>query len=173
MKKVLWSALYAIRRKPTDYKYPNQELKGICTSLVMFIALMFGFHTSQVKNKNLLDHISACNTLLRHNKNISFLKQIMTDSEKWILYNNVEQKTLWGKQDEPPPTTPKASLHSEKVMVGLECLWWDWKEVLCCELFPESQTIPTRPAPNRPTERSPQQKASRISQQEMYNLPSG
>ena len=138
----------------------------------MFIALMFGFHTSQVKNKN-LDHISACNTLLRHNKNISFLKQIMTDSEKWILYNNVEQKRLWGKQDEPPPITPKASLHPEKVMVGLECLWWDWKEVLCCELFPESQTNPTRPAPNRPIERSPQQKASRISQQEMYNLPSG
>ena len=27
-------------------KYPNQELKIICTSLVMFITLMFGFHMS-------------------------------------------------------------------------------------------------------------------------------
>ena len=27
-------------------KYPNQVLKIICTSLVMFIALMFGFHVS-------------------------------------------------------------------------------------------------------------------------------
>ena len=61
--------------------------------------------------------------------------------------------------------------------------WWDWNEVPCCELFPESSTIPTHTVPNqqcqhvllpiRPTERSRQQKASRISQQKMYNLPSG
>ena len=28
------------------FKYPNQVLKIICTSLVVFIALMFGFHIS-------------------------------------------------------------------------------------------------------------------------------
>ena len=59
--------------------------------------------------------------------------------EKWILYNNVEQKKAWGKQNEPPPSTPKASLHSKKVM----CIWWDWKVVLYYELFPENQTIST------------------------------
>ena len=33
-------------RQPTYSKYPNQVLKIICTSLVMLIALIFGFHIS-------------------------------------------------------------------------------------------------------------------------------
>ena len=38
----------------------------------------------------------------------------MTDAEKWILYNNAEQTRSWGKRNEQPPTTPKASLHPKK-----------------------------------------------------------
>ena len=62
----------------------------------------------------------------------------MTGNEKWILYNNVEQKRLRGKRNEPPPTTPKAGLHPKKVML---CIWWDWKGVLYYELLLENQTI--------------------------------
>ena len=62
----------------------------------------------------------------------------MAGNEKWILYNNVEWKRLWGKGNEPPPTTPKAGLHPKKVML---CKWWDWKGVLYYELLPENQTI--------------------------------
>ena len=62
----------------------------------------------------------------------------MTGDEKWILYNNVEQKETWGEQNELPPTTPKASLHPKKVML---CIWWDWKGILYYELLPENQTI--------------------------------
>ena len=61
----------------------------------------------------------------------------MTGDEKWILYNSVERKRLWGKRNEPPPTTPKAGLHPKKVM----CIWWDWKGVLYYELLLENQTI--------------------------------
>ena len=86
---------------------------------------------------NLLDCISICNSLLKHNENVSFLKQIVMGDEKWILYNNVEQKRSWGKLHEPPPTTPKAGLHP-KVML---CIWWDWKGVLYHELLPENQMI--------------------------------
>ena len=60
------------------------------------------------------------------------------DDEKWILYNNVEQKRLWGKRNETPPNTPKAGLDPKKVML---CIWWDWKGVLYYELLPENQTI--------------------------------
>ena len=42
--------------------------------------------------KNLLDCISSCNSLLKRNENVLFLKQIVTGDEKWILYNNVEGK---------------------------------------------------------------------------------
>ena len=92
----------------------------------------------KLSKKNLLDHISACKSLLKHNKNVPFLKQIVTGDEKWILYNNVERKRSWGKRNEPPPTTPKASLHPKKVML---CIWWDWKGVLYYELLLENQTI--------------------------------
>ena len=61
----------------------------------------------------------------------------MTGDEKWILYNNVEQKRSWGKRNEPPPTPPKARLHP-KVML---CIWWDWKGVLYYELLLKNQTI--------------------------------
>ena len=80
-----------------------------------------------LSTKNLLDHISACDSLLKCNKNIPFLKQIVTGNEKWILYNNMEQKSSWGKLNELPATTPKAGLQPKKVML---CIWWDWKRVL-------------------------------------------
>ena len=101
----------------------------------MFITLMFGFHISK---KNLLEHISACDSLLKCNENVPFLKQIVMGNEKWILYSNVEWKRSWGKRNEPPPTTPKASLHPKKMMF---CIWWDWKRVLYYELLPENQMI--------------------------------
>ena len=47
--------------------------------------------------KNLLDHISTCDSLLKRNENVAFLKQIVTGDEKSILYNNVAQKRSWGK----------------------------------------------------------------------------
>ena len=75
---------------------------------------MFGFHISE---KNLLDRISACDSLLKHNEDIPLLKQIVTGDEKWILYNNVEWKRSWDKPSEPPPTTPKAGFHPKKVML--------------------------------------------------------
>ena len=57
--------------------------------------------------------------------------------EKWILYANVEWKRLWGEWNEPPPTTPKSSLHPKKVVY----IWWDWKGVLYYEPLPENQTV--------------------------------
>ena len=35
--------------------------------------------------KNLLDHISACDSVLKRNENVPFLKQIVMDNEKWII----------------------------------------------------------------------------------------
>lgn len=82
-----------------------ESLKTICTNLVMLITLMFRFHIS-LSEKNLLDHISACDSLLNITKAFCFLKQIVMGDQKWILYNNMERKWSWGKQNEPP-TTPK------------------------------------------------------------------
>ena len=48
------------------------------------------------------------------------------------------EERSWGKCNEPLPTTPRAGLHTKKVM----CIWWDWKEVLYYELLLENQTVP-------------------------------
>ena len=130
---------------------------------------MFGFNISK---KNLLDRISTCNSLLKHNENIPFLKQIVMGNEKWILHNNVERKRSWGKRNEPPPTTPKASLCPKKAMLYI---WWDWKGVLYYELLPENQTINS----NKYCSQLDQLKSAldekhlELSQQKMHHLPSG
>ena len=62
----------------------------------------------------------------------------MTGDEKWIIYNNAEQKRSWGKRNEPYLATPKAGLHLKKVML---CVWWDWKGILYYELLPNNETI--------------------------------
>jgi len=53
-------------------------------------------------------------------------------------HNNVERKRSWRKRNEPPLTTPKAGLHSKKVML---CVWWDWKGILYYELLSNNETI--------------------------------
>ena len=59
----------------------------------------------------------------------------MPGYEKWILYNDVEQKRSWGKINEPPAIAPKASLHPKKDT------WWDWKGVFYYELLLENRMI--------------------------------
>ena len=66
---------------------------------------------------SLLDCISACNSLLKCNKNVLFLKQIVMGNEKWILYNNMEWKRSWNKWNEPPLTTLEASLPQKKMIL--------------------------------------------------------
>lgn len=88
--------------------------------------------------KNLMDRISISDALLKRNENEPFLKQLITGDEKWILYNNVQRKRSWGKQNVPPLTTAKDGLHPKKVML---CIWWDWKGVLYHELLPHNRTI--------------------------------
>ena len=84
-----------------------------------------------VPHKKVLDCISACDSLLKHNKSILFLNQIVMDNEEWILYNNVEWKTSWSKQIETPTTSSKGYL---VYMVELE-------GVLYYELLLENQMI--------------------------------
>ena len=47
--------------------------------------------------KNLLDYISACNSLLKHKENVPFIKQIVMGDGKWIPYNNVKWERSRGK----------------------------------------------------------------------------
>ena len=113
----------------------------------------------KLSEETLLDCISACDCLLKHNENIPFLKHIVTGDEKWIWQNNVEQKRMWGKAKWTTTTTWKTGLHQEKVML---CICWDWKGDLYYLLLLENQTIDSNKYYSiRPTESSTSQKLSR------------
>lgn len=91
-----------------------------------------------LNEKNLIDRLSICSSLLNRNQESPFLKRIITGDEKWILYNNVRRKRSWGKRDEQPSTTAVKSFHPKKVML---CIWWDWKGIIYYELLKERETI--------------------------------
>ncbi|GBO32320.1 hypothetical protein AVEN_209258-1 [Araneus ventricosus] len=58
--------------------------------------------------------------------------------EKWIIYNNVEQKQPQSYWSEPPSTIQKPNIYFQKNM--LYC-WWDWKSIVYCKLVPANETI--------------------------------
>ncbi|KAG5310847.1 SETMR methyltransferase, partial [Acromyrmex insinuator] len=60
--------------------------------------------------RNLIDRISISKTLLKRNEIDPFLKQIITDDEKWMKYKNIIRKRSWNKRGEPPQTTSKPGL---------------------------------------------------------------
>ena len=70
--------------------------------------------------QNLIDRASICDSLVKHNQNDLFFKQIITGDEKWVLYNTVKHKRSWGQKCDKPLPTPKAGLHPKKVML---CIW--------------------------------------------------
>jgi len=59
----------------------------------------------ELTQKNLIDRISISETLLNTTKSNPFLKQIITDDEKWVKYKNIVCKRSWGKRGEPSQTT--------------------------------------------------------------------
>lgn len=66
-----------------------------------------------------------------------FLKRLITDDEKWVVYNNITRKRSWRGPGEPTQTS-KADIHQKKVLLSV---WWDYKRVVYFELLPPNRTI--------------------------------
>ena len=92
-----WKGCYTMQEIANIFKYPNQILE------IIFTGLLVAFPISE----NLLAYISVWNSLIK--QNVLFLKEIVMGNEKWILYNKVEYKKLWGKQNRPPLSTVSMS----------------------------------------------------------------
>ena len=88
--------------------------------------------------KFLTKRISICDPLLKCNETDPFLKRIITDNEKWVVYDNIVLERSWKKRDEPAQSTSKAGIHQKKVMLSV---WWDFKGIVYSELPPRNQTI--------------------------------
>ncbi|XP_011632512.1 histone-lysine N-methyltransferase SETMAR-like [Pogonomyrmex barbatus] len=95
----------------------------------------------ELNEKNLMDRISACDSLLKRHQNESFLKRMITGDEKWIVYNNINRKRSWSKRSEAAQTIAKAGLHPKKIMLSI---WWDWKGIVYYELLPNKMIDSTK-----------------------------
>lgn len=100
--------------------YKAFENSWICESL-------WYLGTSQLNRKDLIDHISICDSLSSCSRNDPLLKRTITSNKIWIVYNNVDWKVFLGKW--------KISLHLKKKIL---CIWLNWKDIYY-ELFHKTE----------------------------------
>ena len=55
---------------------------------------------------NLNQRINTCTSLLSRLNQKPFLNKIVTEDEKWVLYNNIKRRHQWLKPEQTPTTQP-------------------------------------------------------------------
>ena len=80
----------------------------------------------------------ACQSLLSWQRSSTWLDNIITGDEKWVLYTNTVRKRQWRPRDKPAIPTPKGELHPKKRML---CVWWGVKGVIYWELLPQNKKV--------------------------------
>ena len=85
-----------------------------------------------------MQRVTICDSLLKRNNSESFLKQLITDDEKWVTYNKNMRKRSWSKHGQAPQTVAKPGLTRNIVML---CVWWAWEGIVHYELLPPGKTI--------------------------------
>ena len=89
--------------------------------------------TREILNKiQLTKWISISDPLLKCNETDPFSKRIITDDEKWVVYENIVRKRSWSKRDESAQSTSKADIHQKKVILSV---WWDFKGIVYFKLL--------------------------------------
>ena len=88
----------------------------------------------ELTQKNLMDRISICESLLNRNNIDPFLKRMVTGDEKWVTYDNVKRKRSWSNRGEPVQTVAKPGLtaiyyellpYGQTLKSDLYCQQWD------------------------------------------------
>uniref|UniRef100_D3TLF6 Mariner transposase n=1 Tax=Glossina morsitans morsitans TaxID=37546 RepID=D3TLF6_GLOMM len=87
--------------------------------------------------KNLLDRISICESLLKHNELDPLLKRLITSGEKWITFDNNPRKRSLSKRGSQH-CEEKPAVMLRKILL---CVWWDWQGILHHEILPPGSTI--------------------------------
>ncbi|KAJ0178580.1 hypothetical protein K1T71_005355 [Dendrolimus kikuchii] len=92
----------------------------------------------ELTERNLMNRVLICDSLLRRNETEPFLKKLITGDEKWITYDKNVRKRSWSKAGHASQTVAKPELTRNKVML---CVWCDWKDIIHYELLPPGRTI--------------------------------
>ena len=80
----------------------------------------------------------ACQSLLSWQRSSTWLDNIITGDEKWMLYTNTVRKRQWRPRDKPAIPTPIGELHPKKRML---CVWWGVKGAIYWELLPQNKKV--------------------------------
>ncbi|KAJ0184081.1 hypothetical protein K1T71_000504 [Dendrolimus kikuchii] len=76
----------------------------------------------ELTERNLMNRVLICDSLLRRNETEPFLKKLITGDEKWITYDKNVRKRSWSKAGEASQTVARPGLTRNKVMLYV---WWD------------------------------------------------
>ncbi|XP_047370026.1 histone-lysine N-methyltransferase SETMAR-like [Vespa velutina] len=67
-----------------------------------------------------------------------FFDRLITENEKWVLYDNSKRKRKWLSPNESPRSTAKPGLHPKKALV---CVWWSIRGIVHFEMLKPGQTV--------------------------------
>ena len=73
----------------------------------------------ELSPRQLQYRIDVCTDLMIYHRNYQWLRNLITDNEKWLLYINHTHICQWLSADEMGTATSKSDLHSKKVMLGV------------------------------------------------------
>lgn len=77
----------------TRHHTDNQRIsKDYCELVTWLHVSILYLSTLRFERKNLMNRIFICDSFLKRNENIPFLKQMKLGDEKWIVHNNVKYK---------------------------------------------------------------------------------
>jgi len=65
----------------------------------------------ELTKENIMDRILVYEFLLKQNSLDPFLKRIIIEDEKWIIYNNIKQQKSWCSPGETSKMVAKHDLH--------------------------------------------------------------
>lgn len=92
----------------------------------------------KLTEKNKMDRIAKCVSLLARHQNRPFLDRLVTCDEKWIFYENFPRKRQWSRPGQGRAAVPRRDMHGKKAML---CVWWDIRGIVYSEFLPRGQTI--------------------------------
>ncbi|KAJ0183521.1 hypothetical protein K1T71_001497 [Dendrolimus kikuchii] len=92
----------------------------------------------ELTERNLMNGVLICDSLLRRNETEPFLKKLITGDKKWITYDKNVRKRSWSKAGQASQTVAKPGLTRNKVML---CVWTIDSELYCEQLMRLKQKV--------------------------------
>ena len=82
--------------------------------------------------------VNACMDSMTSHSNCQWLRSLIIGDEKWVLYIKYTHRRQWPSPGQTGVATPKADLHSKKVMLSV---WWGVSGIIHWETLPNGCTI--------------------------------